>query len=131
MMKFLFNMKTSYFITSYFSGTYATSIMVILKSDTQGFNHDFIQTFFRDKESDCSFYSADGMKFQINKEMFCSSDFMRNVLIEAENTCCKEIEILCPCSSDELEARAMLKANPPLESDDTVPATKPKSDLSE
>ena len=34
-------------------------------------------------------------------------------------------------SSDEIEAQAMLKANPPLESDDTVPATKPKSDLSE
>ena len=66
-------------------------------------HHDFIDSFLQNREPDCFLYSNDGMKFDIHKEIFYHSEWMRNIFIDTKDTCCREIEIFCPCSADELE----------------------------
>ena len=79
--------------------------MVILKNDIHTLDHhDFLESFLKDKETDCILYSKEGMKFSIHKEIFCHTQLMRNILRSAINSCCREIEIFCPCSEDELES---------------------------
>ena len=66
-------------------------------------HHDFIDSFLQNREPDCFLYSNDGMKFDIHKEIFYHSEWMRNIFIDAKDTCCREMEIFCPCSADELD----------------------------
>ena len=66
-------------------------------------HHDFIDYFLQNREPDCFLYSNDGMKFDIHKEIFYHSEWMRNIFIDAKDTCCREMEIFCPCSADELD----------------------------
>ena len=66
-------------------------------------HHDFIDYFLQNREPDCFLYSNDGMKFDIHKEIFYQSGWMRNIFIDAKDTCCREMEIFCPCSADELD----------------------------
>ena len=77
--------------------------MVVLKNINQYFDYtDFLESFFKNKEHDCTLYSSEGMKFSVHKEIFLQSKLMQNTLNDA-NSCCKDIEFLCPCSIDELE----------------------------
>ena len=66
-------------------------------------HHDFIDYFLQNREPDCFLYSNDGMKFDIHKEIFYHSEWMRNIFIDTKDTCCREMEIFCPCSADELD----------------------------
>ena len=78
--------------------------MVLFKRKTQIFDHfDCIEEFLQKREPDCFLYSNDGMKFDIHKEIFYHSEWMRNIFIDAKDTCCREMEIFCPCSADELD----------------------------
>ena len=78
--------------------------MVCFTRTTQVYkHHDFIDLFLQNREPDCFLYSNDGMKFDIHKEIFYHSEWMRNIFIDTKDTNCREIEIFCPCSADELE----------------------------
>ena len=78
--------------------------MVLFTRNKQIFDHfDCIEEFLQKKEPDCFLYSNDGMKFDIHKEIFYHSEWMRNIFIDTKDTNCREIEIFCPCSADELE----------------------------
>ena len=66
-------------------------------------HHDFIDSFLQNRGPDCFLYSNDGMKFDIHKEIFYHSEWMRNIFIDTKDTCCREMEIFCPCSADELD----------------------------
>ena len=79
--------------------------MVILKNQSQTFHsHDFVESFLKSKEPDCTLYSEEGMKYNIHKEIFYQTQFMRNIFETSNAICCKEKEIFCPCSGDELES---------------------------
>ena len=67
-------------------------------------NHIFLieeyqELYFRKKPPDCIIYSEEGAKFEIHKELFCQTPFLRDILISAQDHCCGTIEILCPCST--------------------------------
>ena len=79
--------------------------MVILKNDLQTvFNHDFVSLYLKGKEPNCTLYSQEGVKFSIHKEILYQSKLMKNILRDLNNFCCKDIEIVCPCSEIELES---------------------------
>ena len=79
--------------------------MVILKNKLQRFScDDFINSCIKNEETNCILYSQDGMKFSVHKEIFCHTKFMRSILKSANNACCAEIRILCPCSGEELKS---------------------------
>ena len=79
--------------------------MVKLKNYEQSSIHDtFMESFLKNKETDCIFYSQEGLKFNIHKEVLYQTKFMRNILLSVHNECCGNIEILCPSSEDELES---------------------------
>ena len=78
--------------------------MVLFKRNTQIFDHlDCNEQFLQNREPDCFLYSNDGMKFDIHKEIFYHSEWMRSIFITTKDTCCREMEIFCPCSADELD----------------------------
>ena len=77
--------------------------MVILKNNIQLFdNEHFNESLFKLKETDCTLYSDDGIKINIHKEILYHTQFMQNILLSSSN-CCRNIEIFCPCSTQELE----------------------------
>ena len=79
--------------------------MVILKNDTQPiYNHDFLSLYLKDKEPDCTLYSQEGIKFSIHKEVLYPAKLISNIFSDANQVCCKTIEIFCPCSKDEMES---------------------------
>ena len=79
--------------------------MVLLKNDLKTFDcQSMIPLFVRDKENDCVLYSKDGGKFNVCKEVLYQTKFLRNILVSANNICCKDIEIFCPCPDNELES---------------------------
>ena len=64
---------------------------------------DYSKTYFKKKSEDCILYSEDGTEFKIHKELFVQTKFMREILKSATNHCCAKIEMICPCSTEELE----------------------------
>ena len=77
--------------------------MVILKNCTKFLdNLEFFQTFLQNKEPSCILYSKEGKKFNIHKEILYQSNLMKNVLKSSNNFCCRDIEIFCPCTEDEM-----------------------------
>ena len=47
-------------------------------------------------------YSEDGAEFKTHKELFGQTDFMREILNSAKDHCCGTMEIICPCSKEDL-----------------------------
>ena len=61
---------------------------------------DYSESYLRNKPPDCVLYSEDGAEFYIQKELLGQTKFMRELL---KNTnCCNTLEIICPCSKEEL-----------------------------
>ena len=60
----------------------------------------YLDTYLKNKSPDCILHSQDGGKFKIHKELFSQTDFLREILSSAN--CCEKVEILCPCSKEEL-----------------------------
>ena len=80
-------------------------MMVILKNNVEIFDHHgFIQSYLKCKEPDCILYSKEGMKFKVHKEIFYFSKLMKNIFLDIKDTCCREVEVFCPCSESELES---------------------------
>ena len=78
--------------------------MVILKNDKETFDHgDFVETLYKNKKTDCILYSKEGMKFEIHKEILYQTKLMKNILLDTNSLCCREMEIFCPCTEDDLE----------------------------
>ena len=60
----------------------------------------YMESYLKNKPPDCILYSEDGGEFKIHKELLGQTKFMRELLKSAN--CCSTIEIICPCSKEEL-----------------------------
>lgn len=103
--------------------------MVILKNNTQSFDHNSLELYLKSKETDCFLYSREGVKFKIHKEILYYTKLMRNILHSTKNYCCKEIEIFCPCSKDELESMVNFLYTGTFSSDKQISVTELNSNL--
>ena len=63
----------------------------------------------KNKLPDCILYSEDGTEFKTHKEILGQTKFMRKLLKSAK--CCGSIEIICPCSKEELGSLIELLTN--------------------
>ena len=63
---------------------------------------DYMDTYLKNKSTDCILYSDDGSKFKVHKELFGQTQFLRKILSSANERCCGTLEVFCPCSTDEL-----------------------------
>ena len=61
---------------------------------------DYAKSYLKNKPPDCILFSEDGTEFKIQKELFCQTRFMRELLKSGK--CCDTIDIICPCSKKEL-----------------------------
>ena len=78
--------------------------MVKLRNNIKIFeNESSLGSFLTKYEANCALYSKEGTKFDIHKEIMYQTKFMRNILQSANNSCGENMEILCPCSEEELE----------------------------
>ena len=64
---------------------------------------DYLDKYLKKKPPDCILYSEDGTEFHIHKELLGQTDFLRKIISSAKEKCCEIIEILCPCSREELK----------------------------
>ena len=64
---------------------------------------DYLNLYLKTKPSNCLLYSEDGAKFEIHKELLGQTKFMREILNSAKDHCCSTLEIICPCTKEELE----------------------------
>ena len=62
---------------------------------------DYMDSYLKDKSTDCILYSEDGSKFKVHKELFGQTQFLRELLSSANERCCGTINVFCPCSKDE------------------------------
>ena len=60
----------------------------------------YLETYLKNKSPDCILHSQDGGAFKIHKELLSQTNFLRKLLSSAN--CCSKVEILCPCSKEEL-----------------------------
>ena len=66
---------------------------------------DYLNSYLKSKPPDCILYSDDGTKFKTHKELFSQTILMREILKSANaHCCCNSIEIICPCSKEELNS---------------------------
>ena len=70
--------------------------------DQIGSFEDYMDTYLKNKSTDCILYSYDGGKFKVHKELFGQTHFLRKILSSTNNHCCGSIEVICPCSKEEL-----------------------------
>ena len=63
---------------------------------------DYMDSYVTKKPADCILYSKDGSQFKIHKELFGQTDFLRKILSSAKDHCCGILEIICPCTKQEL-----------------------------
>ena len=59
--------------------------------------------YLKNKSTDCILYSEDGSKFKVHKELLGQTDFLRKILSGTKDHCCGTIEVICPCSKEELK----------------------------
>ena len=65
---------------------------------------DELGTFLEKKPPDCILYGIDGSKFEIHKECFSQTRFMRKILATSQGNCCRFVECF-------VNFRADLKSN--------------------
>ena len=63
----------------------------------------FSNAYFRTKPRDCILYSEDKTEFKIHRELLGQTEFMREILKSVKDHCCNELEIICPCTKEEME----------------------------
>ena len=64
---------------------------------------DYSKTYFKTKPRDCILYSKDNAEFKIHKELLGQTEFMREMLKNSKDYYNDKIEILCPCTMEELK----------------------------
>ena len=62
----------------------------------------FSKAYFKTKPADCILYSKDNTEFKIHRELLGQTEFMREILKTVKDHCFSKIEILCPCTKEEL-----------------------------
>ena len=77
--------------------------MCLLKNNKQISLERDLNSYLKTKPSDCILYSEDGAEFEIHKVLIGQTKFMREILKSAKDHCCITLEIICPCSKEELE----------------------------
>ena len=78
--------------------------MCLLTNNKQiSFERDYLNSYLNTKPSNCILYSEDGAEFEIHKELLGQTKFMREILNSAKDHCCSTLEIICPCTKEELE----------------------------
>ena len=63
---------------------------------------DYLDVYLKNKSTDCILYSQEGSGIRIHKELFSQTNFLREILSSAKEHCCQTLEILCPCTKEEL-----------------------------
>ena len=87
-----------------FQETAKVSIMVLFKNDLQSLDYqELVESSLMNKDPNCALYSKEGKRFSVHKEILYQTQFMRNIMISANVSCCSGLEIFCPCSEIELE----------------------------
>ena len=65
-------------------------------NETHFAKSDHMETFFRNKETDCVIFSEEGINFNIHKEILSQTEFMRNILLSTKDCCYTVMQIFCP-----------------------------------
>ena len=71
-------------------------------SDQTASFENYMDFYLKNKSTDCILYSEDCSKFKVHKELFGQTNFLREILSSTKDQCCGTIEVLCPCSKEEL-----------------------------
>ena len=91
---------------------------------------DYKETYFKNKPEDCILYAEDGTDFKIHKEMLGQTEFLRKILFTTINCCCDTIEIICPCTKEELARYVHFLYHGEIQCDDVFDSFKSQEDLS-
>ena len=91
---------------------------------------DYKETYFKNKPEDCILYAEDGTDFKIHKELLGQTEFLRKVLSTANNHCCSRIEIICPCTKEELEKLVHFLYHGEIQCENVFESFKSQEDLS-
>ena len=78
-------------------------VKLVSESPLFAMDQEFINLFYKKKPTDCILYSEDGIQFKIHREILSQTELMQNILTSAKESCCQNLEIICPCSKVELE----------------------------
>lgn len=60
---------------------------------------DYMDSYFRQKETDCSLYSEDGIEYPIHKELLCQTEFLCAIANSTNMETCSKLEIFIPSLS--------------------------------
>ena len=90
---------------------------------------NYKETFFKNKPEDCILYSEDGSNFKIHKEVLGQTEFLRKVLFTGNSQCCDTIEILCPCTKEELARHVHFLYHGEIQCEDVFESFKSQEDL--
>ena len=91
---------------------------------------DSMGTYFKKKTEDCILYAEDGSNFKIHKELLGQTVFLRKVLSTANNQGCSTIEIICPCTKEELARLVHFLYHGEIQCDNVFDSIKSQEDLS-
>ena len=91
---------------------------------------DYRETYFKNKPEDCILYAEDGTVFKIHKELLGQTEFLRKVLFTTINHCCDTIEIICPCTKEELEKLVHFLYHGEIQCENVFESFKSQEDLS-
>ena len=91
---------------------------------------DYKETYFKKKPEDCILYSEDGSDFRIHKELLGQTEFLRKILFTTINHCCDTIEIICPCTKEELARLVHFLYHGEIQCEDVFESFKSQEDLS-
>ena len=91
---------------------------------------DYKETYFKNKPEDCILYAEDGTDFKIHKEVLGQTVFLRKILFTTINHCCDTIEIICPCTKEELEKLVNFLYHGEIQCENVFESFKSQEDLS-
>ena len=91
---------------------------------------DYMGTYFKNKTENCILYAEDGSNFKIHKEVLGQTEFLRKVLSTANSQCCGTIEIICPCTKEELAKIVHFLYHGEIQCEDVFESFKSQEDLS-
>ena len=82
---------------------YLTKMESLRNEDFKSNFENYWDQYLRKKCTDCILYAEDGSKFNVHKEIFGQTSFLREILYSVKEQCCGTLEVLCPCTEFELE----------------------------
>ena len=82
------------------TGIDCATMCSLINNQQKQFIQEYSELYLKNKLFDCILYSEDGAEFKTHKELFGQTKFMRELL--KSTNCCNTIEIICPCSKEDL-----------------------------